>query len=298
MRGRIALHGGGEFLPGDEPFLDALLDAARVAAAARSGGVAGLLRVVVVPAAAARGRPEVVGSNGVEALRRRGTATGIDVWAEVALVVDEYSAADLQLAETIGAANLIYLPGGDPDLIPALLGDSAVGRAMRDAFESGAVLAGASAGAMALGEWTWTPGGGVPGLGFVKGLAVFPHYDESRRETWRANLERIAPDGLGYLGLDERTGVISVRTNGRLPARDRPTGSRPTCPSRSSSGTASGSGSSPRPPRAPAPTRRPARVRPHRPCRYHRTGSGRTSVRNRLRSRGGSTLGRGRRADS
>jgi len=208
----IALHGGGEFLPGDEPFLDALLETTRRTAAGRRGDISGLIRVAVVPTAAARGRPDLAGSNGVEAIRRRGQAAGLPVWAEAVPIIDEDSAADPALAELVAAADLVYLPGGDPDIIPALLGNgSAVGRALHDAHETGGVLAGASAGAMALAEWTWTTGGGVRGLGFVPGVAVFPHYEESRRKSWQENLERIAPAGLGYLGLDERTGVISNR---------------------------------------------------------------------------------------
>ena len=208
----IALHGGGEFLQGDEPFLDALLDATRQAAAGRRGDISGLIRVAVVPTAAARGRPDLAGANGVEALRRRGQAARLPVWAESVPIVDVRSADDPALAEVVAAADLVYLPGGDPDLIPTLLGNgSNVGRALHDAHEAGAVLAGASAGAMGLAEWTWTTGGGVRGLGFVPGVAVFPHYEESRRQSWQENLEKIAPAGLGYLGLDERTGVISKR---------------------------------------------------------------------------------------
>ena len=207
----IALHGGGEFLPGDEAFLDALLQAARRAAAGRRGDISELIRVVVVPAAAARGRPDLAASNGVDALRRRGVAAGLPIWADVAEIVDQASADDPALAELVAAADLVYLPGGDPDIIPSLMRESATGRALRDAHTAGALLAGASAGAMALADWTWTTGGGVRGLGFVPGIAVFPHYDESRRRSWQANLETIAPDGLGYLGLDERTGVISER---------------------------------------------------------------------------------------
>ncbi len=53
MSGPIALHGGGEFLPGDEPFLAALLDlAARRVRGDRP------IRVTVVPTATARGRPD------------------------------------------------------------------------------------------------------------------------------------------------------------------------------------------------------------------------------------------------
>jgi cyanophycinase len=201
VSGRLALHGGGEFLPGDEPFLDALLAAAR-------GSGTEPLRAVVVPAAAARGRPDLAAANGVEALRRRGDATGIAVAAEVARVVDEASSADGGIAATIEAADLVYLPGGDPDLIPTLLRTSAAGAAMRAAYERGALLAGASAGAMALAAWTWTPDGGVPGLGYVPGLAILPHFDERQRASWQSTLDRLAAEGLGYLGLDERTGLI------------------------------------------------------------------------------------------
>jgi hypothetical protein len=62
---------------------------------------------------------------------------------------------------------------------------------------------------MALAEWTWTPQGGLRGLGFVHGLAVVPHYDEIRRTTWQPAIDRLAPGGIGYLGLDERTGILA-----------------------------------------------------------------------------------------
>jgi hypothetical protein len=47
------------------------------------------------------------------------------------------------------------------------------------------------------------------GLAFVHGLAVVPHYNEVRRTTWQEVIDRLAPGGIGYLGLDERTGVIA-----------------------------------------------------------------------------------------
>jgi cyanophycinase-like exopeptidase len=199
------LHGGGEFMPGDEPFLDALLDAAAAGPATADGP----LRVVLVPTAAARGRPDLAAANGVAAFRQRGAATSRSVDATVVRIIDASSADDPANADAIRAADVVYFPGGDPDLIPTLLPGTAADRALREAHQRGAHVGGASAGAMAMAEWTWTPAGGVHGLGLVRGLAVFPHYDESRRRSWQANLERIAPAGLGYLGLDERTGVIS-----------------------------------------------------------------------------------------
>ena len=62
---------------------------------------------------------------------------------------------------------------------------------------------------MALAPWTWTPGGGVDGLGIVPGLVVVPHADAG---SWEATIERfaaMAPAGLGFLGLAERTAAIT-----------------------------------------------------------------------------------------
>jgi len=237
MSGAIGLHGGGEYLAGDEPFLDALLLAAARAVAERVAGqsaaaaapddaaVAGhglpttgggpdesaatAIRVVVVPVAAARGMPDRAAATGVRAFERRAAAMGLPALVEVARVVDGGSAADPDVAGRIAAADLVHLPGGDPDLVPTILGGTPALEAMHGAWGRGAVLAGASAGAMALADWTWTSNGGMRGLGFVHGLAVVPHYDEVRRTRWQASIDRLAPGGIGYLGLDERTGVLA-----------------------------------------------------------------------------------------
>ena len=209
MSGPIGLHGGGEYDLGDEPFLDALLAAAEVTARARDGGT-GPIRIVILPTAAGRGLPDRAAANGRDAFSRRATATGHRVTVEVARIVDAGSAADPRQIEPIAGADLIHLPGGDPDLVPSVLAGSAALATICSAWERGAVIAGASAGAMALAEWTWTPTGGLHGLGLVRGLAVVPHYDDIRRTRWQETLDGLAPGGIGYLGLDERTGVLSV----------------------------------------------------------------------------------------
>jgi hypothetical protein len=200
--GPVALHGGGEFLPGDEPFLAALL----LAAARRATGRP--IRVAVVPTAAARGRPTLAAANGVVAFERVAAASGHDVVASAVGVVSHATAADRDVAAELATADVIHFPGGDPDLIPTIMPGSAAWAAITDAHVAGAVLAGASAGAMAFASWTWTPGGGMAGLMLVRGFAVVPH---ARAETWEDTVTRFAawaPDGLGALGLAERTGVI------------------------------------------------------------------------------------------
>ena len=199
MTGPVALHGGGEFLPGDERFLGALL---RLTPPDRG------VRVAIVPSAAARGRPDLAADNGVAAFRRIAIGAGIQVVVEAVRIVDAASAADPSLARTLEAATLIYLPGGDPDVIPTLYPGSAAWAAIESAHAGGAVLAGASAGAMGLAAWTWTPAGVVPGLGLVPGIIVAPHADGTSWARWVARFGGSVPAGVGALGLAERTGVI------------------------------------------------------------------------------------------
>ncbi len=200
MTGSIALHGGGEFLPGDERFLTALLDLVPQ--------TSDPVRVAVIPSAAARGRPDLAAAHGVEAFGRIGSSSGRGVDAVAVPVIDAASAADPALAATIAGADIIHFPGGDPDLIPTLLPDSAAWEAVLGARASGAVLAGASAGAMALGGWTWTRAGGVPGLGLVPNLIVVPHATADSWEDVRARFGTSVPPSFAAIGLAERTGVI------------------------------------------------------------------------------------------
>ena len=92
MAGPVALHGGGEFLPGDEPFLRRLLDAAAIQADAR-GGPAEAIRVVVIPTAAAGHSPDAASRFGTSAFERVADG-GRPVNVETARVVDDASADD------------------------------------------------------------------------------------------------------------------------------------------------------------------------------------------------------------
>jgi cyanophycinase len=217
VSGPIALHGGGEFTTGDEPFLLALLEAAAPAA---DGGP---VRVVVVPTAAARHRPAATAKHGQNAIEGVAAAAGIPVTVEVVLIVDAASANNAALAGQLAAADLIYLPGGDPDLLPRMLRESVAWQSILGAHARGAVVAGASAGAMALAPRTWTPGGWLDGLNLVRGLVVVPHFDGFDPRGWEPTLAELSAAGLGYLGIDERTGLLSSR-NGKAAATWRVVG--------------------------------------------------------------------------
>jgi cyanophycinase-like exopeptidase len=198
-------------MAGDEPFLLALLEAAPPAA---DGGA---IRVVVVPTAAARHRPDAAARHGREAIERVAATADLPVRVETALIVDTETANEPALADRLAKADLIYLPGGDPDLLPGLMPESLAWRSILAAHARGTVIAGASAGAMALGSRTWTPHGWLDGLGLVHGLVVVPHYNGFDPGGWESTLVELNAAGLGYLGIDERTGVLSS-PNGKAAA--------------------------------------------------------------------------------
>jgi cyanophycinase len=208
VSGTIALHGGGEFQAGDEVFLAAWLRAARRDRSDLASGAP--LRVVVVPTAAARGRPELAAANGVAAIDRVAADLGSAIAVSTVPVLDRASADDPGLAARIAQADAIHLPGGDPDLIPSVLAGTAALSAIRSAVRAGAALAGASAGAMALAAWTWTADGGTTGLGLLPGppLVVMPHADGPSWDLALARFGQGLPAGMGILGLGERTGVV------------------------------------------------------------------------------------------
>ncbi len=222
MAGIIALHGGGEFLPGDEIFLHACLDAALPAARTRSAAHAHVragesqdddpfvVRIAIVPAAAA---DQLAARHGVEAFARVASAAGIPVRPEAVMVVDPASAASATLSGRLARADLVHLPGGDPGRLLALLDGSAAWRAILESLARGAVLAGASAGAMVLAGWTWTPAGWRRGLGLVPGIVVVPHAERVAIGGWAGTFGSRVPaeaEPVGRLGLDERTGVLAV----------------------------------------------------------------------------------------
>lgn len=196
MTGILALVGGGEWTPGCE-FDGELLEA--------SGG----RRVVVLPTAAAYERPE-----------RRVVAAAewfADFDAEVdgLMVTSRADAEDDGAAEVVRSARFVYLCGGSPLHLRSALKDSKVFRALRQAWEGGAVVAGSGAGAMALTDPMVDPRGGAltVGLGLVDQLTVIAHFGGEGEDPHGEKLHRsivLAPDGLPVVGIPERTALLRV----------------------------------------------------------------------------------------
>ncbi len=198
MPGPIALVGSGEFLPVMED-VDRRLLAGRPA------------RVVFLPTAAAPEGPERLDywvQLGLEHYRRMG------VEADALLVLDASDANRSELAARIDGAGLVYLSGGNPAYLTDTLRDSAVWRSIVIAWESGAALAGCSAGAIALTalvrERFAADAPLRPALGLVPNLAVLPHFDRLKRFAPQLVEGRAAqlPDGIALVGIDEDTAMV------------------------------------------------------------------------------------------
>ena len=193
MPGVLVLNGGDEFKPGNEPQDRELI------ARARQGPA------LVVPTAAARQSPEAA----VATARRWFSGLGVEI--EALPVYSRRDAASSELVARAAQAGFLYLTGGDPGLVVRVLSASPVWEAMLAAWESGAGLAGSSAGSMALGERTLVMARwphhherrAVAALGLVPGVAVIPHFE---RFGPRWQLDGL-PDGTTLLGIDERTAV-------------------------------------------------------------------------------------------
>ena len=147
-------------------------------------------------------------------------ALGAEV--EPVLVRDASEGHDAAALQAVGEADLVYLSGGHPRHLVDVLMRSPLGEALVRAHDRGAVVAGCSAGAMAIVGRTMDfrriPRARMPmpfpvrwasGLALVDDVAVIPHYD-AWPEVLSALLVLQAPRGGVVLGIDEDTAVVGA----------------------------------------------------------------------------------------
>lgn len=174
--------------------------------------------VCIVPTAAAPDNNHTrAGNNGVRWFRGLG-ATAV----ELLLLIDSASANDASIAASLRQSRLIYMLGGFTGYLGETLKGSESERAMLDAYESGAVIAGSSAGAMVMCQYYFNPERGqvVEGLNFVSNTCVLPHHNTFGKR-WASQLTRLLPNAV-LLGIDEQTGMLDDggdKTNWRVYGR-------------------------------------------------------------------------------
>jgi len=207
MPGPVALVGAGEFLAPMVEFDRGLLEATGRPRP----------RVAILPTASA---PD--GESTFRTWAEMGVEHFTSLGAEVEPVLvrnvtEGYDAAALQ---AIGEADLVYLSGGHPAHLARVLRESPLGASLAEAHARGTVVAGCSAGAMAIVGRTMgfrvVPKLRLPlpwpirwpaGLSLVDGVVVLPHYD-AWPEPLSAMVALQSPKGFAVLGIDEETGVV------------------------------------------------------------------------------------------
>jgi cyanophycinase len=194
----LVLNGGDEFHPGNEP-------QDRVLVAAAGGGPA-----FVLPTAAARQHPQASVA----------TATawfaGLGLKIQELPVLQRTDANSRELADRARAGRFFYLVGGDPGHVVKVLEGTRVWAAIRAAWAEGSALAGSSAGAMALCEWTlvmarWPRHDerrAKPALTLVPGVAFLPHFNTFGHRWADSEIAGAPEAGMVMLGVDERTAAV------------------------------------------------------------------------------------------
>jgi cyanophycinase-like exopeptidase len=196
--GPIALVGSGEYLPQMADIEASLL-------AGRPN------RYVQLATAAVPDGPSVVErwhNLGIEQAQRLG------VEPVILDVNDRTDADNPAVAEQVAGAGLVYLSGGNPGFLADTLRETAVWTAIVAAWQSGAALAGCSAGAMAM--TSWVPSlrhprqGGTNGLAVLPHLRVIPHFDFFTKRVPDLVTRFLLPydPAITVLGIDEETALV------------------------------------------------------------------------------------------
>jgi cyanophycinase len=202
MAGEIVLAGGDELQPGCEEMDRQVLQAA--------GG--SQAQVVFLPTAVARHYPQAAARTATAYFSRLGAR------CTVAMILTRQDAERPEYVAMIESGTLIYLAGGDPDVLLDVLAGSAAWAAALRVYERGGLVGGSSAGAMVMCSHTLLPGRRaadqvpwVAGLGLVQHALVLPHYTPTRATTATTLAERLGREitpTFSVLGIPEHTALL------------------------------------------------------------------------------------------
>lgn len=206
--GSLALVGSGEYLP--------VMDETDAALLQQTTGAPP--RVVVLPTASGLEEPD-----SPERWMRMGLEhfTRLGAHADAAAILTREDAHDPRWLPLFDAADVIYFSGGSPLHLVETMRDSPAWRAILARHRAGAALAGCSAGAMAFGGATASPGAlradhsvqWRPALGLLPRLIVLPHFDRLASYIGASALAaavRAVPAGMTLIGVDEDTALVRL----------------------------------------------------------------------------------------
>lgn len=155
--------------------------------------------------------------------REQGTRLGVET--RILAVESTTDANNADIADRVAGAGLIYLSGGHPLFLADTLRDSLVWRAIVREWQSGAALAGCSAGAMVMSAWVPSlrhpRQGGTVGLGIIPHLRIIPHFDAffSRLPDVATTFLVGDDPAITVVGIDEETALVGGPDEWRVQGR-------------------------------------------------------------------------------
>ena len=203
MNGSLALVGSGEYLPAMAAFEKSLVDDG-----VKNGKQA---KYIQIPTAAGRESTERM-SYWENLGKKQGDLIGVE--SIFLPIFNREDANNPDLAQQIADSALMYLSGGDPHYLAETLMGTLVWDAIVENWQSGASLAGCSAGAMVLSShipnFRLLKGSATTGLNLLPEIRVIPHFNKFFK--WipesAAKLLLHVPDGSILIGVDELTAIV------------------------------------------------------------------------------------------
>ena len=203
MNGSLALVGSGEYLPAMASFEKSLVDDG-----VKNGKQA---KYIQIPTAAGRESTERM-SYWENLGKKQGDLIGVE--SIFLPIFNREDANNPDLVNQIEGSALMYLSGGDPHYLAETLMGTLVWDAIVENWQSGASLAGCSAGAMVLSShipnFRLLKGSATTGLNLLPEIRVIPHFNKFFK--WipesAAKLLLHVPDGSILIGVDELTAIV------------------------------------------------------------------------------------------
>ena len=203
MNGSLALVGSGEYLPAMASFEKSLIDDG-----VKNGKAP---KYIQIPTAAGRESAERI-TYWENLGKKQGQLIGVD--SVFLPIFNRDDANNPDLAQQIAGSALMYLSGGDPHYLAETLMGTLVWDAIVENWQSGASLAGCSAGAMVLSShipnFRLMKGSATAGLNLLPEIRVIPHFNKFFK--WipesAAKLLLHVPDDSILIGVDEMTAIV------------------------------------------------------------------------------------------
>ena len=198
--GYLVLEGGAEF--------NGRMREPDVRAIELAGGFHAPIRIIPT-AAAPDNNHQRAGNNGIRWFQSLGAKDITSV-----SLLSKIRAEDKTIAMSLREAKLIYMLGGFPHYLGQTLKGSLAWDAVLEAYQSGAVVAGSSAGAMVMCQYYYDPSGKRvhEGLDLLPNSVILPHHNTFGKSWAPGLLKKLSEATL--IGIDEQTGMINDGENG------------------------------------------------------------------------------------